>query len=148
MKTIIQTLILLAALSSCNDSMGLKSPINKHLDAEIADRIARLLTDSLQGLNSDGSTSLEIQKFDKEVQGMLSSINLFDAAGPVAQRSDHYFDSCAEHHGWNPRDFITTADLKDKPEIIIGMKMNELAVLNKLLLKQKESSGILSAAKE
>ena len=119
--------------TSCSDPLDVQNSINKHLDAEIANRIVILTHGKEDKLSLSQVDRLDPEKMDKEIKKIINSINLYDASYKATLKADSYFGAYAQALGLDKEVFIKTFSLDTKPEVIVAIKLNELALLDLLL---------------
>jgi hypothetical protein len=136
MKNILGLLALVVVLTSCNDPMGLNSPLNKQLDSTIANRIFRLKADTSSAKDLIQGISIDVSKVDLDIRGFWTRINLFDACTRTSEKADKYFDDWILKLHLDQQIFIKATELHLKPEIIVAIKTNELKLLDRILLEK------------
>lgn len=127
---VIQFLLMSALLNSCGDSMGLKSPANQNLDAQIAVRL-RLLSDSTS------PKGIYARRIHQEIQKLTGSINLFDACRWEMAQANALFERQARDLGLDQGVFKNLDSLPTKAKVIVSIKQNELVLLNHILSQKK-----------
>ncbi len=122
-------LALLTFFYSCDAMLEKNSSLNQQLESEIAARLTKFseLQSPLQS---------KVVELDSSLQKIINSIHMADAATRQARKADSCFSVWARVI--NPRGitFISIGDL-DKPEMIVTIRRNELAVLDGLLSMEK-----------
>ena len=136
MKNILKFLILCGFITSCSDPLDVQNSINKHLDAEIANRIV-ILTYGKENKPAPSQVDrLDPQKIDEVFKGIVKSINLYDASYKAMSEADAYFGAYAQALGLDKEIFVNISSLDTKPEVIVAIKLNELVVLDRLLVNR------------
>jgi hypothetical protein len=121
---------------SCKDPLGLKEPIPVHLDKAITAKVALLSNiDQDSGLRYKISF-VEIQKILADIHLIQDGINLFDGAQQKAKEADSYFDSLAIRLKENNATFIKLVGVDMKPDLILALKLNEIAFLDIIIQDQ------------
>ncbi|MDI1353490.1 MAG: hypothetical protein PSX36_01140 [bacterium] len=134
MRTTFTVLIICSLFTSCKDPLQLNNPINKYLDSEILDRISGISEGNKNSVNVSRINVHEVLQADEEIKTLVSSINLFDGSTDIMAKADNYFEKYASNHKGEKLDFIKISTLDSKPEMIVALKLNELALLDRVLM--------------
>ena len=132
MSSKIKFFILLVVLTACNDNLGLSSPINIHLDKEIENKIS-LLSNIDKVTKYQNIEIQDILKICADINKLHGSINLFDGSQQITKNADKCFAYLATKIKSDDKTFIIVSDLRNKPDIILAIKINEITFLDKIL---------------
>ena len=80
-------IFLCAGITSCEDPLELKNPINNQLDSEIENRIQQL-----QQQIAGKSQNILPAEIHKDITQLSSRINTFDESSLIAKKTDAYFE--------------------------------------------------------
>jgi hypothetical protein len=111
--------------------MGLTLPVNKTLDSTIASKVNKLKADT-SALKALHLSAQDVSKMDSTVKSFWKPINLYEACTENSQKADQYFNDWAVKLNLDTGTFIKTTNLDIKSKIIVGIKKNELELLQRL----------------
>lgn len=121
---------------SCKDPLRLKDPLPVHLDKEIAAKVLILSNINKHSGLRNSISFTDIQKVLADIQQIQNGINLFDGAQKKAIEADYYFDSLAIRLKVNNATFIKLVSLDMKTDMILAIKLNEIAFLDRIIQDQ------------
>ncbi|PBQ31893.1 hypothetical protein CNR22_08965 [Sphingobacteriaceae bacterium] len=134
MKMIFKILIFCGLLCSCSSNSKVEDGIGAHIDSEIEERLALLKTKSDSKDSTVKNYPTKILELDTWLRKITGSINLYDSATNSAARADSCFGKQASLMGIEKTKFMTLSAIGYKDDIVIGIKFNELVLLDHLLL--------------
>lgn len=134
------TIITLIVACSSNDNKNRK--IDGSFNKEIGDRIKLLNKDSVQG----DSLKVDPNEVDSIVNTLILLSKDIENISASINKSNSYFDTLANQHGFSSYDFIKVKNGMHVDDIATTLKQNELTFFNKILLKNNKSDLLMHSA--